>query len=47
MVGVVVVLGEGADASLEAAKSVRHRGNAKREFERILAAVDLQAAATQ
>lgn len=44
MVAVVVVEGEGIEASLEQAKSVKHRGKARRVFEEILAEVKIPAA---
>ena len=40
MVGVVVVEGDNWDANLEAAKSVRQRGKAKKVFDAIWAAME-------
>ena len=40
MVGLVIVEGEGWDANLEAAKAVKQRGKAKKEFEALWAQLD-------
>ena len=40
MVGLILVEGEGWDANLEAAKSIRQRGKAKKEFEALWAQLE-------
>ena len=41
MVGLIVIEGEGVAESLEAAKKIKHRGKAKKVFEKILAEVKI------